>query len=100
MQPKRPPSIFTAVLGLVFMSVSAYAQQISAPGYMGAINTPIALSMAQGSLAVSVTNSTPELRREFPDVGSFGGINVGFGLLPGLDAVGRLTYDGDLNCDA
>jgi hypothetical protein len=96
---KRLPSIFTPVFGLVCMAVSAQAQQISAPGYVGAINTPIALSMAQGSVAVSVTNSTPELRRVYPDVGSFGGINVGFGLLPGLDAVGRLTYDGDLNCD-
>ena len=100
MQPKLLASMFAAVLGLVFTAVPAYAQQISAPGYVGAINTPIALSMAHGSVAVSVTNSTPELRREFPDVGSFGGINVGFGLLPGLDAVGRLTYDGDLNCDA
>lgn len=99
MPPKRLPSIFFAVFGLVCMPVSAYAQQISAPGYVGAINTPIALSMAQGSVAVAVTNSIPELRRVYPDVGSFGGINVGFGLLPGLDAVGRLTYDGDLNCD-
>lgn len=99
MHSKLLPTIVAAV-GQVCIAVSAYAQQMSAPGYVGAINTPIALSMAQGSFAVAVTNSTPELRRMYPDVGSFGGINVGFGLLPGLDAVGRLTYDGDLNCDA
>lgn len=99
MQLKLLPATLTAFVGLVGVAISADAQQISAPGYVGAINTPIALSMAQGSLAVSLTNSTPELRRVYPDVGAFGGINVGFGLLPGLDAVGRLTYDGDLNCD-
>ena len=99
MYQKQRPSILSAVLGLVFMAASAHAQQISAPGYLGAINTPIALSMAQGSVALSLTNSIPELRRVYPDVGSFGSMNFGFGLLPGLDAIGRLTYDGDLNCD-
>jgi hypothetical protein len=96
---KLLPSIFIAVLGPVSMAVSAHAQQISAPGYVGAINTPIALSMAQGSLAVAVTNSIPESARIYSNVGYFGGINVGMGLLPGLEAVGRLTYDGDLECE-
>ena len=99
MPPKILPSIFIAVLGQVCIAFSAHAQQISAPGYVGAINTPIALSMNQGSVAVSVTNSIPETARTHTNVGYFGGINVGMGLLPGLDAVGRLTYDGDLQCE-
>ena len=82
-----------------FCMSHAVGQQMSAPGYWGAINTPIALALPQGSMALAMTNSTPETARTNLGVGSFGGMNMGLGLLPGLEAVGRLTYDGDLNCD-
>ena len=32
-------------------------------------------------------------------MGYFGSVNLGFGVLPGLEVVGRLAYEGDLQCN-
>ena len=78
---------------------AAQAQQIAPTGYTGTINTPTADVMRVGTMAFGWTNSIPEQSPAFPGVGSFGSLNLGFGLLPGVEAVGRLTYNGDLHCD-
>jgi hypothetical protein len=85
---------------MVFWCSAIHAEQLSAPGYTGAINTPTAAVMAPGSLGMALTNSTPEKARQFTGLGYFGGINQGFGLFPGFEAVGRLTYDGFIRCNA
>lgn len=89
-------------LGIIFMALAGVrlqAQPLSPSGYTGAINTPTALTMRPGSMGLALTNSIPEFHALYPDVGGFGGINLGFGLVEGLEAVGRLTFNGDLNCD-
>ncbi len=89
-------------LGFILMSCGVgrlEAQPLAPSGYTGAINTPTALSMRPGSMGLALTNSIPEFHAQFPGVGGFGGINLGFGLVEGLEAVGRLTFNGDLNCD-
>ena len=73
--------------------------QMSPMGYSGAINTPTADVLPLGSAVFSVTNSVPEVARVYPGVGGFGTNNAGFGVLPGLELVGRLSFDGDLQCN-
>jgi hypothetical protein len=73
--------------------------QMSPSGYTGAINTPTADVLPMGSATLALTNSIPEQARRFPGVGGFGGLNLGFGLFPGLELVGRLAFDGDLQCN-
>lgn len=51
-----------------------------------------------GGAALGLTNSNPERARRI-DAGSFGSLNAGLGLLPGLELVGRLAYEGDLDCN-
>jgi hypothetical protein len=70
---------------------------LSASGYTGAINTPLADVIPWGGLSVGLTNSNPELGRRI-NAGGFGSINAGLGLLPGLELVGRLAFEGDLQC--
>ncbi len=82
----------------VFLSTSALAQ-LAPSGYIGAINTPTADVLGYGQLVGSLSNTIPERGRAYPGVGWFGGSNLGFGLAPGVEAVGRLTYDGDAWCD-
>jgi len=74
--------------------------QMAPAGYSGAINTPTADVLPFGSAVVGLTNSVPELTRNRPGVGGYGTSNVGFGLLPGLELVGRLSFFGDLQCNA
>ncbi len=88
-----------ALCGLVAWGNATQAEQLSATGYTGAINTPTAAVMAPGTLGMALTNSIPEKEREFSGLGYFGSINQGFGLFPGFEAVGRLTYDGFIRCD-
>jgi Exopolysaccharide biosynthesis protein YbjH len=71
---------------------------LSPSGYTGAINTPTAHVQPWGVANLSWANSNPEYARTSSQ-GSFGSINAGIGLLPGLEAVGRLSYAGDLNCN-
>ena len=82
----------------LFLSTSASAQ-LAPSGYTGAINTPTADVLGYGQLVGSLSNTIPERGRAYPGVGWFGGSNLGFGLAPGVEAVGRLTYDGDAWCD-
>ncbi len=77
-----------------------YAQaQLAPPGYTGAINTPTADVLGYGQLVGSMSNTIPERGRAFPGIGWFGGSNLGFGIASGVEAVGRLTYDGNAWCD-
>ena len=71
---------------------------LAAPGYMAAINTPKADVLPWGAASLALTNSNPEGDRDIP-VGSFGSLNAGLGLLPGLELAGRLSYQGDLGCN-
>ncbi len=73
--------------------------QLAPSGYTGAINTPTADVLGYGQLVGSMSNTIPERGRVYPGTGWFGGTNFGFGLAPGLEAIGRLTYDGDAWCD-
>ncbi len=68
-------------------------------GYTGAINTPTAEVLPLGTMNVSYTNNVPEWTRKYPGVGYFGSTDLGFGVLPGLEVVGRLVNDGDISCD-
>lgn len=73
--------------------------QLAPTGYSAAINSPTADVLPWGGAGLSLANSNPERARKRSD-GSFGSINAGFGLLPGLELVGRLAYDGDLDCNS
>jgi len=72
---------------------------MSPSGYSGAINTPTADVLPVGSTLFAISNSIPERARKYPGIGVFGGLNWGFGVLPGLELVGRLTYDGSVQCN-
>ena len=96
---KTRTSACAAALWVVFGQLVTAGAQMAPSGYTGAINTPTADVIATGHLVGSVSNTIPEVRQVFPGLGSFGSTNLGFGLVPGFEAVGRLTYDGNLNCD-
>lgn len=72
--------------------------QLAPTGYSAAINSPTADVLPWGGAGLSLTNSNPERARK-QSAGSFGSVNAGFGLLPGLELVGRLAYEGDLDCN-
>jgi len=89
-----------SALLLSMCAQGAVAQvQLAPSGYSGIINVPHADVMPYGSMIGSWSNSNPESTRLFKGYGPFGGYNLGFGVLPNVEAVARLTYDGDLNCD-
>jgi len=90
-------SLLVVMLG-VLGALGATAQ-MAPSGYTSVINVPTADVMPLGTLAGSWTNSNPESARQYKGYGPFGGYNLGFGVLPNLEMVGRLTFDGDLNCD-
>ena len=71
--------------------------QLAPTGYTAAINSPTADVLPWGGAGLSLSNSNPERARKLSQ-GSFGSANAGVGLLPGLELVGRLAYEGDLNC--
>lgn len=77
---------------------SAAWRMLSPSGYTGAINTPTAAVQSWGVANMAWTNSNPEYARSLRN-GHFGSLNAGIGLLPGLEVVGRLTFEGDLNCN-
>lgn len=101
--------LFPLTLNRGFLIASSFAiqllvspnanAQLAPPGYTGAINTPTADVLGYGQLVGSMSSTIPERHRAYPGVGWFGGSNLGFGLAPGLEAIGRLTYDGDAWCD-
>lgn len=84
--------------GACLACLTAAMAQIAPTGYTGAINTPTADVAPVGTALLSISNSTPEMPRVFARDGPFGGVTLGFGLLTGLEAFARLTYDGDLYC--
>lgn len=92
-------AVAAAVLTLLCgATATAQAQQMAPTGYTGAINTPTADVLPWGSATLSYTNSIPERASKFAGE-PFGGLNAGFGVLPGLEIVGRLAFDGNLNCN-
>ncbi len=100
-RPSGQQCVLGVVAGLLLVgSPLPGLGQIAPTGYTGAINTPTADVAASGTLLLSLSNSTPELPRVYPQAGPFGGVTLGFGLLPGLEAFSRLTYDGDLHCNS
>lgn len=72
--------------------------QLAPAGFTGAINSPTADVLNPGTVGAAWNNSNPEKLRVYPGVGGFGSLNLGFGVLPGLELAGRLAYDGDLYC--
>ena len=86
-------------LTLVALVPAAWATQVTPLGHSGAINTPTAAVLPTGTAAFAMTNSVPEWKQLYTTQGAFGALVGGFGLLPGLEVFGRLTYDGDLQCN-
>ena len=84
---------------------NAFAQGMVDPantspvGFTSAVNTPTAQVLREGTLAMSLANNNPELGQRITGVGGFGSLNFGAGLLPGLEAFGRLAFEGDLQCN-
>ena len=75
-------------------------QSPSAPGgYSGAVNTPTGKVLPMGVVAMSLSNSIPDIPNPYPGLGSFGVLTGGIGLLPGLEAFGRLSFSGDTRCN-
>ncbi|WP_404299880.1 YjbH domain-containing protein [Alicycliphilus denitrificans] len=70
---------------------------LSPSGYTGAINVPTADVLPWGGAGIGLTNNNPEIRRSI-HAGGFGSLNAGLGLLPGLEVVARLAFEGDLQC--
>ncbi len=73
--------------------------QLAPGGFSGTINAPTADVLSPGVVSGAWSNSNPEKPRGSPAVGSFGSANLGFGVLPGLELVGRLAFEGDLQCN-
>lgn len=88
------------VICLSVLSVAVPATAQLAPGgFTAAINSPKADVLSPGTASGAWANSNPEKGRDFPGVGSVGSLDLGFGVLPGLEVVGRLAYDGDSRCN-
>jgi hypothetical protein len=106
----RTPWVFFAVLGAMAHVGLALAQGspsgssvqatgVSPVGYSSAVNTPTGQVLPEGTLSMSLANNNPELAKRIQGVGGFGSLNFGVGLLPGLEAFGRLAFEGDLQCN-
>lgn len=101
----RPSWWLTGLGSLTLLLAPAWAQptrwpsgQLAPSGYSGAINTPTADVLPWGGASAALTNSNPEKQRSLSE-GYFGSINAGIGLLPGLELVGRLAFEGDIQCN-
>ena len=106
----RTPWVFFAVLGAMAhvglalaqgspSGSSVQANGVSPVGYSSAVNTPTGQVLPEGTLSMSLANNNPELAKRILGVGGFGSLNFGVGLLPGLEAFGRLAFEGDLQCN-
>jgi hypothetical protein len=73
--------------------------QMSPSGYSGAIKTPTADVLPHGTATISLSNDNPDMSPVSPRSDPLGSINVGFGLFPGLEMVGRLLFHGNLQCN-
>ena len=96
---KRSAKVALALLFSMCTQGALAQVQLAPSGYSGIINVPHADVMSQGTMVGSWSNSNPESTRLYKGYGPFGGYNLGFGVLPNVEAVARLSYDGDLNCD-
>ena len=96
---KLSANVAFALLFLMCAQGTVAQVQLAPSGYSGIINVPHADVLSQGTMVGSWSNSNPESTRLYKGYGPFGGYNLGFGVLPNIEAVARLTYDGDLNCD-
>ena len=94
-------------LAILELGGTAWAQQMVEPwptavlapsGYTAAVNSPTADVLPWGTAALGFSNSNPERSRS-QSAGRFGSLNPGISPLPGLELVGRLAYEGDLNCN-
>lgn len=81
------------------LAVPATAQ-LAPAGFAAAISCPRADVLSPGTARAAWANGNPEKKRDFTRVGSVGLLDLGFGVLPGLDVVGRLAWDGYLGCNA
>lgn len=72
--------------------------QLAPGGHTGAINTPTAAVLGLGTAEFGLINNNPEIARVHPSAGHFGSAVLGFGVLPGLELVSRVAFEGDLNC--
>lgn len=91
-------AVYSQTAGNELAANSSAWRMLSPSGYTGSINTPNAHVQSWGVANLAWTNNNPEYARSFQE-GHFGSLNVGIGLLPGLEVVGRLAFDGDLNCN-
>ncbi|MDP4949499.1 MAG: YjbH domain-containing protein [Burkholderiaceae bacterium] len=98
-RPRLFSMSWCSALAILSNSAAAQTGPAGPPGYTGAINTPTADVMIPGTVSYTITDSVPETRPQYPGVGFFGSLNLGFGLLPGLEAFGRLASGGDTECD-
>jgi hypothetical protein len=97
---KRQSNLSNWLLYTLFAAVGTPAwAQLAPGGFTGAINSPTADVLNAGTASASLANSIPEKRRDNLGEGSFGSANLGFGVLPGLEIVGRVAYEGDLRCN-
>ena len=80
------------------MASESSPNSASALGFVSAINTPVAHVLQSGSVLTAMTNNVPEKTNPYPGVGGFGTVSLGLGLLEGLEAFGRLSFSGDLQC--
>lgn len=105
LMPAEHPKLWLGCLAAVWpllslgQPIAAPGSQLAPSGYLGSINTPVAKVLAHGDLAASFGNSIPEVKNPFPGEGHFGSITAGLGLLPGLEAFGRLSFAGDGWCN-
>ena len=82
------------------MSLDSSSNSASPLGFVSAINTPVAQVLQTGGVLTLLTNNIPEKTNPYPGVGGFGTLSLGLGLLEGLEAFGRLSFSGDLQCNA
>ena len=94
----RKSNLWALFIGSVVL-VGPSLAQLAPAGFTGAINTPTADVLRPGTAGAAWGNSNPEKGRVYPGVGAFGSLDFGFGVLPGLELVARLAYDGDLQCN-
>lgn len=74
--------------------------QMSPSGYSGAIKTPTADVLPFGSAAISISNDNPDMSPRVLLSDPLGSVNLGIGVFPGLELVGRLLFHGNLQCNA
>jgi len=100
----RSAGVCGVIAGLFVCQVAAQGlapepmvHNMSPLGFVSAINTPVATVLPMGSLSLGLVNNNPEIAK--PGVGGFGSLSAGLGLLQGLEAFGRLSFAGDLQCN-